>query len=69
MIFEITAEMEKKIELWDSCQTLDVAGAKFAYTFIPTGLCLVIKEQCDICKRELDLTDDFLQAVSNILCK
>jgi hypothetical protein len=58
MIFEITKDMEKKISDWDSCKAIDVTGAKFAYTFIPTGIGLVIKVQCDICNRILDLTED-----------
>ncbi|RKP56257.1 hypothetical protein D7Z26_06370 [Cohnella endophytica] len=61
MNFIINKEMQEKIKNWDSCNAVDVAGAKFTYTFIPTGLGLVIKVQCDICKRTLDLTDDFLK--------
>lgn len=60
MIFEINEEMKNKINQWDSCKAIDVSGAKFAYTFIPTGLGLVITVKCDVCKRTLDLTDDFL---------
>ncbi|GGG07272.1 hypothetical protein GCM10010912_59920 [Paenibacillus albidus] len=56
-IFEITEEMEQKIIDWDSCNAKDVTGAKFAYIFIPTGIGLVVKVQCDVCKRELDLSD------------
>ncbi|CAM4042522.1 DUF951 domain-containing protein [Cohnella lubricantis] len=59
MIFEITAEMENRIREWDSCKAVDVAGAKFIYKFIPTGIGLVIEVQCDICKRVLNLTDDW----------
>lgn len=59
MIFEISKEMEEKIKEWDSCEAVDVAGAKFAYTFIPTGLGLVIEVKCDICNRKLDLSDDW----------
>ncbi|MEI2395183.1 hypothetical protein [Paenibacillus phytohabitans] len=55
--FQITEAMDQKIKDWDSCIAKDVAGAKFAYTFIPSGLGLVIKVQCDICGRELDLSD------------
>ncbi|MNC62025.1 hypothetical protein D3C75_1120050 [compost metagenome] len=55
--FRITEEMEQKINEWDSCITKDVTGAKFAYIFIPTGLGLVITVQCDVCKRELDLSE------------
>ncbi|MHA6530948.1 hypothetical protein [Paenibacillus sp. BAC0078] len=55
--FQITEEMDQKIKAWDSCVAKDVAGAKFAYTFIPTGLGLVVKVQCDVCKRELDLSE------------
>lgn len=61
MIFEISEDMKRKIAQWDSCEARDVAGAKFAYTFIPTGLGLVVKVHCDVCNRELDLTDDFLR--------
>lgn len=57
MVFRISEEMENKINEWDSCAAEDVAGAKFAYTFIPTGLGLVITVQCDVCKRELDLSE------------
>ncbi|ETT47083.1 hypothetical protein C162_18385 [Paenibacillus sp. FSL R7-269] len=60
MIFQITEEMQRKIQNWDSCNPVDVTGAKFSYTFIPTGLGLVIQVKCDICKRTLDLTADFL---------
>ncbi|GFZ93909.1 hypothetical protein GCM10008018_45470 [Paenibacillus marchantiophytorum] len=59
MLFEINAEMEKKIRDWDSCEPVDVAGGKFAYIFIPTGLGTVIHVHCDICNRKLDLTDDW----------
>lgn len=60
MIFQITEKMHQKIRDWDSCKPIDVSGAKFAYTFIPTGLGLVIKVECDICKRVLNLTEDWL---------
>lgn len=60
MIFEINEEMKKKIRQWDNCKAVDVMGAKFAYTFIPTGLGLVITVKCDVCGRELDLSEDFL---------
>lgn len=59
MIFEITKNMEQKIKDWDSCNPTDVTGAKFAYTFIPSGIGLVIKVECNICKRVLDLTEDW----------
>ncbi len=59
MVFEITEEMENRIREWDSCKAVDVAGAKFAYTFIPTSIGLVIKVRCDICNRELDLSEDW----------
>ncbi|MEK4512494.1 hypothetical protein [Paenibacillus sp. FSL K6-2524] len=59
MKFEITEEMEQKIREWDSCEATDVTGAKLAYTFIPTGIGLVIEVQCDICKRKLNLTEDW----------
>lgn len=56
MIFRISKEMERKIKEWDSSVAKDVVGAKLAYTFIPTGLG-IIKVQCDVCKRELDLSE------------
>ncbi|ASA24283.1 hypothetical protein B9T62_28085 [Paenibacillus donghaensis] len=59
MLFKITTEMEKKIKKWDSCKAVDVTGAKFSYTFIPTSLGTVIHVHCDICNRELDLTEDW----------
>lgn len=51
--------MKKKINEWDSCKATDVTGAQYAYTFIPTGLGLVVKVKCDVCNRVLDLSDDF----------
>ncbi|GMX66636.1 hypothetical protein Elgi_59080 [Paenibacillus elgii] len=57
MVFRISKEMEQKIKDWDSCVVEDVAGAKFAYTFIPTGLGLVIEVKCDVCKRVLELSE------------
>ncbi|RED37361.1 hypothetical protein C7820_4160 [Paenibacillus sp. VMFN-D1] len=60
MVFEITDEMKRKIGKWDSCNSRDVSGAKFAYTFIPSGLGLIIKVECDVCKRVLDLTEDWM---------
>ncbi len=59
MIFEITKKMDEKIREWDTCKAVDVSGAKFSYTFIPTSIGLVIKVRCDICNRELDLTEDW----------
>ncbi|MCK8487016.1 hypothetical protein M0651_07530 [Paenibacillus sp. MBLB2552] len=59
MIFTITEKIFQKIKDWDSCKPIDATGAKFAYTFIPTGVGIVIKVQCDICKRVLDLTEDW----------
>lgn len=59
MIFKITEEMAKRIIEWDSCKAVDVTGGKFAYTFMPTGVGVVIKVHCDICKRELDLTENW----------
>ncbi|WP_169823402.1 hypothetical protein [Paenibacillus yonginensis] len=58
MLFEITEEMEQKINEWDSCKATDATGAKFAYIFIPTGVGLVVKVKCDVCDRELDLTEE-----------
>ncbi|MBG9566739.1 hypothetical protein ABE38_15230 [Brevibacillus agri] len=58
MKFEISKSMENKINNWDKCEPKDVTRAKFAYIFIPTSLGLVIKVQCDVCKRELLLTED-----------
>ncbi|KZS44920.1 hypothetical protein AK95_03215 [Paenibacillus sp. LC231] len=60
MIFEITAEMKKKIKNWDSCESLDVTGGKFSYIFTPTSLGVVVQVHCDICNRKLDLTEDWL---------
>lgn len=57
MIFEISEMMQRKIQKWDRCVANDVTSAKFTYKFIPTGLGLVIKVHCDVCNRELDLSD------------
>ncbi|MDR6780393.1 hypothetical protein J2W98_004688 [Paenibacillus peoriae] len=59
MKFEISDEMLRKIEEWDSCIPIDVTGAKYAYTFIPTGIGLVVNVRCDVCNRVLGLSDDF----------
>jgi hypothetical protein len=59
MIFKITDKMLEKIMEWDNCVAVDVTGGKFAYTFIPTSIGLVTKVKCDICNRELDLTEDW----------
>ncbi|WP_342551897.1 hypothetical protein [Paenibacillus sp. FSL R7-0652] len=58
MQFEISEDMKKKISDWDSCIPVDVTGAKFAYTFIPTGIGLIIQVKCDVCERTLRLSDD-----------
>lgn len=55
--FEITNQIETEIKQWDSCVPLDVSGAKFAYTFIPTGIGLVIEVECDVCKRKISFND------------
>jgi hypothetical protein len=59
MFFEITQVMSKKIEDWDRCKPVDVSGAKFSYTFIPSDLRTVIFVQCDVCGRKIDLTEYF----------
>lgn len=59
MIFEITKQMDERIRKWDKCKAVDVTGAKFAYTFIPISIGLVIRVRCDICNRELDLTEEW----------
>ncbi|WP_040949383.1 hypothetical protein [Gorillibacterium massiliense] len=56
-VFRISEKMEQKIKEWDSCVPIDVTGAKLAYIFIPTELGLIIKVRCDVCKRELLLSD------------
>lgn len=55
--FEITSQMEKEIKQWDSCIPLDVSGAKFAYTFMPTGIGLIIEVKCDVCKRKISFNE------------
>lgn len=57
MIFEITDVMAEKIREWDICKPTDVTGAKFAYTFIPTGVGLFIQVECDVCKRKLSFSN------------
>ncbi|MCP3781587.1 hypothetical protein NLX74_24840 [Paenibacillus sp. MZ03-122A] len=49
--------MQEQIREWDSCKPIDVSGAKFSYTFIPTGIGLVIEVKCDVCKRKLSFSD------------
>lgn len=55
MKFEITEEMKVKINEWDTCNAVDPTGAKFAYTFIPTGLGIVTFDHFDICNRKMIL--------------
>ncbi|MCP3746766.1 hypothetical protein NLX82_20335 [Paenibacillus sp. A3M_27_13] len=50
VIFEITDDNDEKIDDWNSCKPVDVAGANFAYTFIPTGIVLVVEVKCDVLK-------------------
>jgi hypothetical protein len=50
---------DKKIMEWDTYESVDVTGAKLVYKFIPTSIGQIIKVECDICKRELDLTEDW----------
>ncbi|MEK3864583.1 hypothetical protein MHH60_13990 [Paenibacillus sp. FSL H7-0716] len=57
LVFNITKEMEKEINKWDTCIAKDVDHSKFAYVFVPTSIGIAVKVQCDVCKRELDLTD------------
>jgi hypothetical protein len=56
--FSISEEMMKRINQWDQCQAVDVSGAKFAFTFIPSGLGTYIIVKCDVYKRELHIPDD-----------
>ncbi|PQP83586.1 hypothetical protein C0Q44_02525 [Paenibacillus sp. PCH8] len=58
MQFEISEDMKEKISDWDSYKPIDVTGAKFAYTFIPTGIGLAIQVRCDVCERTLSLSED-----------
>ncbi|MEK5406677.1 hypothetical protein MKX36_12155 [Paenibacillus sp. FSL W8-0439] len=55
--FIITETMTGKINEWDMCVPIDVTGAKFSYTFIPTGIGIIIQVHCDVCDRILDLTE------------
>ena len=57
--FTINEEIMKRINQWDECQAVDVSGAKFAFTFIPSGLGTYKIVKCDVCKRELHIPDDF----------
>lgn len=58
LAFTISEEMMRRINQWDQCQAVDVSGAKFAFTFIPTGLGTYIMVKCDVCKRELHISDN-----------
>jgi hypothetical protein len=58
LAFTISQEMLKRINQWDKCKAVDVSGAKFAFTFIPTSLGTFIIVKCDVCKRELYFPDD-----------
>lgn len=56
MLFEITEQMEERIKEWDTCTAMDVTGAKFAFTFIPSGIGTFIEVHCDVCNRKLLLS-------------
>lgn len=58
LTFTISEETMKRINQWDQCKTVDVSGAKFAYTFIPSGLGTYLIVKCDVCQRELHISDD-----------
>jgi len=47
-----------RINQWDQCKAVDVSGAKFAFTFIPSGLGTYLIVKCDVCQRELHISDD-----------
>lgn len=49
----------EKIKQWDQCEPVDVTGAKFAYTFVPSSLGTYLVVKCDVCKRELHVSDEF----------
>ena len=46
--FTISEEIMKRINQWDQCQAVDVSGAKFAFTFIPSGLGIYIIVKCAV---------------------
>lgn len=56
--FTISEEIMKRINQWDQCKSVDVSGAKFAFTFIPSGLGTYLIVKCDVCQRELYISDD-----------
>ncbi|MGG3456647.1 hypothetical protein [Paenibacillus rhizolycopersici] len=56
--FSISEEIMKSINQWDQCKAVDVSGAKFAFTFIPSGLGTYLIVKCDVCQRELHISDD-----------
>ncbi|GAK43163.1 hypothetical protein TCA2_5658 [Paenibacillus sp. TCA20] len=56
--FTINEEVIKRINQWDQCKAVDVSGAKFAFTFIPSGLGTYLIVKCDVCQRELHISDD-----------
>lgn len=59
MDFNVTETMKMMIKEWDNCNATDVSGARLSYTFIPTGLGTIVKVECCICDRELDITEDW----------
>ncbi|MFC0212439.1 hypothetical protein ACFFK0_08185 [Paenibacillus chartarius] len=58
LTFTINEEIMKRINQWDQCKAVDVSGAKFAFTFIPSSLGTYIIVRCDVCERELHISDD-----------
>ncbi|AQT84737.1 hypothetical protein ERICIV_04177 [Paenibacillus larvae subsp. larvae] len=59
LTFTVTDSMLEKVEKWDQCKAVDVSGARFSYTFIPSGIGTVVKVHCFVCNRELDITEDW----------
>jgi hypothetical protein len=58
LTFTISKEIMNRINQWDQCKAVDVSGAKFAFTFIPSGLGTYLIVKCDVCQRELHISDD-----------
>lgn len=62
MKFELTKAQEAKFKVWDKkhteCRGVDGAiGGRLTYSFIPTGLGVIIIIKCSKCNKTLDLTE------------
>ena len=63
-MFLLDTEQISQLSDWDEkehseCKKKETGacGGRFTYTFTPTGLGTIVKVTCNVCNKEIDLTD------------